>query len=137
MSISSDKSSALGATTETDKSESIIRQSGYCKMDSKSKSNLHTDLSSSDYNNDEYEDHDESYNTSCTSRPLNSCDINVHSIPSNTNKYSPHETNSSRTTDIKWVVQLAVVMFAMVFNGTIYGYTSPAFTSLVRQEKGK
>ena len=36
----------------------------------------------------------------------------------------------------KWILQLMVVMYAMVFNGMVYGYTSPAFPSLVDPKKG-
>ena len=42
----------------------------------------------------------------------------------------------SRTAEIKWILQLAIVMYGMAFNGTIYGYTSPAFPSLVSNSIG-
>ena len=43
----------------------------------------------------------------------------------------------SRTTGIKRLFQLAVVMYGMVFCGMVYGYTSPAFPSLIEESKGK
>ena len=43
----------------------------------------------------------------------------------------------SRTTGIKRLFQLAVVMYGMVFCGMVYGFTSPAFPSLIEESKGK
>ena len=38
--------------------------------------------------------------------------------------------------DIRRILQLGCVMYAMVLNGMIYGYTSPAFPSLISKQKG-
>lgn len=37
--------------------------------------------------------------------------------------------------DIRRILQLGCVMYAMVLNGMIYGYTSPAFPSLISKQK--
>ena len=37
---------------------------------------------------------------------------------------------------MKRIFQLAVVMYGMVFCGMVYGYTSPAFPSLIEKSKG-
>ena len=37
---------------------------------------------------------------------------------------------------MKRIFQLAVVMYGMVFCGMVYGYTSPAFPSLIEESKG-
>ena len=43
----------------------------------------------------------------------------------------------SRKSGMKRLLQLAVVMYGMVFCGMVYGYTSPAFPSLIEESKGK
>ena len=52
-------------------------------------------------------------------------------------KCSKNDLPYSTKTRIKWILQLMIVMYAMVFNGMVYGYTSPAFPSLVEQNPGK
>ena len=44
---------------------------------------------------------------------------------------------TSPSSRIRWLAQLAVVMFGMVLNGTVYGYTSPAFVSLVSKDESE
>ena len=43
----------------------------------------------------------------------------------------------SRKSGMKRLLQLAVVMYGMVFCGMVYGYTSPAFPSLIEESIGK
>ena len=43
----------------------------------------------------------------------------------------------SRKSGMKRLFQLAVVMYGMVFCGMVYGYTSPAFPSLIEESRGK
>ena len=38
--------------------------------------------------------------------------------------------------DLRRILQLGCVMYAMVFCGMVYGYTSPAFPSLISKQKG-
>ena len=38
--------------------------------------------------------------------------------------------------DIRRILQLGCVMYGMVFCGMVYGYTSPAFPSLISKQKG-
>ena len=38
--------------------------------------------------------------------------------------------------DIRRILQLGCVMYGMVFCGMVYGYTSPAFPSLISTQKG-
>ena len=59
-------------------------------------------------------------------------DINV----SDDNVQSSIADSPSTKIRYKWILQLMVVMYAMVFNGMVYGYTSPAFPSLVEQNPG-
>ena len=42
----------------------------------------------------------------------------------------------SRKSGMKRLFQLAVVMYGMVFCGMVYGYTSPAFPSLIEESRG-
>ena len=38
--------------------------------------------------------------------------------------------------DIRRILQLGCVMYGMVFCGMVYGYTSPAFPTLISKQKG-
>ena len=119
------------------KPEIVTKESDYYVIDPTSKDNLHTDFHSNDYTGDVHKDSDEPYNSSPSLHSPKSYDSNIHSDPGNGNENMAGESNSSKLTDLRWIVQLAVVMFAMVFNGTVYGYTSPAFTSLVIKDDSK
>ena len=55
---------------------------------------------------------------------------------SNDNINFSMDDSQSTKIRIKWILQLMIVMYAMVFNGMVYGYTSPAFPSLVEQNTG-
>ena len=43
---------------------------------------------------------------------------------------------AAKKSGMKRILQLAVVMYGMVFCGMVYGYTSPAFPSLIEESKG-
>ena len=47
-----------------------------------------------------------------------------------------NEKTSETKPGVKWILQLSCVMYAMAFCGMVYGYTSPAFPSLVEPKIG-
>ena len=50
---------------------------------------------------------------------------------------SAADFQKSTKSGIKRIFQLAVVMYGMVFCGMVYGFTSPAFPSLIEEAKCK
>ena len=49
---------------------------------------------------------------------------------------SAADFSTSSKNGMKRIFQLAVAMYGMVFCGMVYGYTSPAFPSLIEKSKG-
>ena len=58
------------------------------------------------------------------------CDVQERDASPKVSSSDFEDDSIKKTSNVKFVVSVGVVIFSMVFNGTIYGYTSPALLSM-------